>query len=325
MQSRVQATSKAGLASADEPDTLVTFATGGRVPAHWDSRRCHLAGCVVALALLVSGCSLGGGDDGAEDTGQETGAADTGPDVEALRAAWAEPVSAACSERDAQSETLAQGLPKVVEQEGWAAAAEQFAPVDDAMLETMSEAEPAPGDEAQAEEMADLYQEAGELRIQALRAKYLKRDRQFYALMNESEDAREEANSIATELGAADCAVEPAGPYATVEGLAAVRWGDRASSLCRERDRAYMSLRPTDTSGFDAVTRRWLRQTRALEEPEQYARRIDRFLDQYEESARALDKGLTEKSNQLISKSTELMYQLGFELGFDNFCSAKPA
>ena len=295
------------------------------MPAHWDSRGCHLAGFVVALALVLSGCSLGGGDDGAEDTGQETGAADTGPDVEALRTAWAEQMSAACSERDAQSETLAQGLPKVVDQEGWVTAAEQFASAEATMQESMGAAEPAPGDEAQAQEMAALYEQAGELRIQALRAKYVKRDRQFRGLMQESENAREQAAAIATELGADGCAAEPPGPYATVEGLAAVRWGDRASNLCRERDRAYMSLRPTDTSGFDAVTRRWLRQTRALEEPEQYARRIDRFLDQYEESARALDKGLTEKSNQLISKSTELMYQLGFELGFDNFCSAKPA
>lgn len=284
-----------------------------------------MAGLVVALALLVSGCSLGGGDDEAEETGQETGAADTGPDVEALRAAWAEQVSAACSERHVQSETLARGLPTVVEQEGWATAAEQFAPVEETMQESMSTAEPAPGDEAQAQEMAALYEQAGELRIQAIRAKYVKRDRRFRALMRESENAREQAAAIATELGADGCGAEPPGPYATAEGLAAVRWGDRASKLCRERDRAYMSLRPTDASGFDAVTRRWLRQSRALEEPEKYARRIDRFLDQYEESARALDQGSTDKSNRLIAKSTELMYQLGFELGFDSFCSTKPA
>jgi hypothetical protein len=67
-----------------------------------------------------------------------------------------------------------------------------------------------------------------------------------------------------------------------------------------------------------------LRQTRALEPPEQYARRIERFLDQYEESVRALDNGQVDKSNRLISQSTELMYQIGFELGFDRFCSAKP-
>jgi hypothetical protein len=279
---------------------------------------------VAALALVVPGCSLGGGDDEAEDTGQETGAAETGPDVEALRAAWAEQVSAACSERAAQIETLAQGLPGVVEEEGWAAAAEQFAPIDQAMLESMSEAEPAPGDEASAQEMAALYQEASELRALALRAKYVKRDRRFSALMEESENAREEADAIATELGADGCAVEPPGPYATVAGLAAVRWGDRASKLCTERDRAFKSFRPTDTARFNAATRRWLRQTRALEPPEQYARRIERFLDQYEESVRALDDGQIDKSNRLISQSTESMYQIGFELGFDRFCSAKP-
>lgn len=293
----------------------------------------------VALVLVVSGCSLGGGDDEAQDAGEETDAAETGPDVEALRSAWAEQVSAACSERAAQIETLAQGLPGVVEEEGWTSAAEPFAPVDEAMLESMSEAEPAPGDEAQSQEMAALYQEAGELRTQALRAKYVKRDRQFYALMEESENAREEADAIATELGADGCAVEPPGPYSTVDGFAAVRWGDQASKLCGERDRAFKGFRPTDTDRFDAATRRWLRQTRALEEPEQYARRIKRFLDQYEASERAQDdalaaynrgdpatgKRLNDKGNRLSSQSTDLMYDIGIEIGFTRFCSAKPA
>jgi len=278
----------------------------------------------VALALFVAGCSLGGGGDEAQDTGEGTGAADTGADVEALRAAWAEQVSAACTERNAQIESVAQGLPSVVEQEGLAAAAEQLVPVEEAMLDNMAESQPAPGDEAQAEEMAALYREAGELRVQALKAKYVKRDRQFQVLMEESENAREQADAIATELGADGCAVEPPGRYSSVEGLAAVRWADRASDLCRKRDRAFKSFRPTDTARFDAATRRWLQATRALEPPEEYARRIDRFLDQYEASVRALDKDLIEKGNRLISQSTELMYQIGFELGFTNFCSAKP-
>ena len=308
------------------------------MPAQRNGRGVHRAGlAAVALALVISGCSLGGGDDEPQDAGEETGAAETGPDVEALRAAWAEEAGAACSEQSTQIEALAQGLPGVVEREGLAAAAEQFAPVEETMLASLNEAEPAPGDEARVQEMTALYQEAGELRIQAVGAKYAKRDRQFYALMEQSDSAREEAAAIATELGAADCAVEPPGPYATVAGLAAVRWGNRASELCSARDRAFASFRPTDTRRFDAATRRWLRATRALEPPEQYARRIDRFLDQYAASERAHDDAfaayvrgdpatggqLDDKGNRLSRQSSDLMYDIGFEIGFTSFCSAE--
>lgn len=292
----------------------------------------------MALALFVSACSLGD-DDEAQQPGEQTVPAETGPDVEALRAAWAEEVGVACTGRDEQIETLARELPGVVEQDGLAAAAERFAPVEDTMVESLTEAESAPGDEARAQEMAALYQEAGELRIQALQAKYVKRDRQFYALMEQSEAAREEAAAIAAELGAETCAGEAPGPYSTVDGLAAVRWGDRASTLCRERDRAFMSFRPTDTARFEAATRRWLRQTRALATPEQYARQIERFLDQYAASVQAqkdaeaaylggntaTGERLTAKGNRLTSKSTELMYEVGFAIGYERFCSAKPA
>ena len=284
----------------------------------------------MALALFVSACSLGD-DDEAQQPGEQSVAgeqsvpAETGPDVEALRAAWAEEVGVACTGRDEQIETLARELPGVVEEDGLAAAAERFAPVEETMVESLAQAEAAPGDEAQAQEMAALYQEAGELRIQALQAKYVKRDRQFYALMEQSEAAREEADAIAAELGAETCASEAPGPYSTVDGLAAVRWGDRASTLCRERDRAFMSFRPTDIAAFDAASRRWLRQMRALKPPEQYARKIDRFLDQYVASERAHDEGLNAKGNRLSAQSTRLMYDIGFEIGFMGFCSAKPA
>jgi len=62
------------------------------------------AGCLAALTLLVAGCSLGGeSEDDAEGADEQTGAAETGPDVEALRAAWADAVDAACSELDAET------------------------------------------------------------------------------------------------------------------------------------------------------------------------------------------------------------------------------
>lgn len=309
------------------------------MPAGRRSRRCRRAGLVaVALALTVSGCSLGGGgDDEAQDSGDDTASAETGADVEALRAAWAEQVGAGCSERDEQIETVAQGLPGIVEDEGLAAAAEGLEPVEQTMVESLNQAAPAPGDEAAAQEMAALLQEAGELRAQAVAAKYVKRDRQYYALMRQSEAAREEAASIATELGADACAVEPPGPYGTVDGFAAVRWGDRASTICRERDRAFKSFRPTDAARFDAATRRWLKATRSLAPPEQYAQRIKRFLDQYAASEEAHDdafaayergdpaqgKRLDDKGNRLSRQSSDLMYDIGFEIGYTNFCSAR--
>jgi hypothetical protein len=297
------------------------------------------AGCLAALALLVAGCSLGGDDEAEpQDAGEETGAGETGPDVEALRAAWAEDAEAACTARDEEFATLAQGLPGVVEQDGLPAAAESLAAADATMQASVAAAEPAPGDEAQVEEMTALYQEAGELTAQAIRAKHANGDRRFYALIEQADEASAEGDAIATELGAEACATEPAGPYATVTGLAAVRWGLRASELCRARDRAFMSFRPTDIARYDAAARRWLRQTRALGLPEQYAPRSKRFLDKYAASLQAQAQArtafssgdnttgeqLNAKGNRLVSESTEIMYKIGFAIGFDRFCSAKP-
>jgi hypothetical protein len=309
------------------------------VPARTQSRGARRASLVaVALALVASGCSVGGGDD-TPDAVDETPTAETGPDVDALRAAWSEEIGAACAERAEQVETLARDLPSVVEQGGLSAAADQLASAEETFLATVSAADPAPGDEAQAEEMAALYEESGDSRIRALRARYSKRDRTFYELMDRSESAGEEAGAIAAELGAESCAGDPPGPYSTVDGLAAVRWGERASTLCSERDRAYMRLRPTDAARFEAVTRRWLRQMRALEPPDEYAREIERFLDLYVASSQAqrdaeaaFDRGdiaagerLNDKGNRLITKSTEVMYDVGFAIGFERFCSARPA
>ena len=296
------------------------------------------AACLAALTLLVAGCSVGGGDDEAASADEQTGAAETGPDVEALRAAWADEVGTACTERDAEVETLARSLPRVVERNGLAAAAEPVAAAEAALQASLAETEAAPGDEAQAEDMAALYQEAGDLRVQALAVKHAKGDRRFYALMEQSDEARAEADAIATELGAEACAAEAPGPYSTVDGLASVRWGDKASQLCRARDRAFMSFRPTDVARYDAAARRWLRQTRALGAPEQYAPRIKRFLDKYaaslqaqKQAAAAFSSGdiaageqLTAKGNRLVSESTKTMYDIGFAIGFVRFCSAKP-
>jgi hypothetical protein len=309
------------------------------VPVRLKNRGVRGAGCLAAVTLLVAGCSLGGeSDDDAEAADEQTGAAETGPDVEALRAAWADAVDAACTERDEEFETLARALPGVVQRDGLTAAAEPFAAAEATFQESVAAAEPAPGDEAQVEEMTTLYQEAGDLTVQAVGAKFAKGDRNYYALMTQADEASGAADAIATELGAEACAAEPAGPYATAAGLAAVRWGDRASQLCRARDKAFMSFRPTDTARYTAATRRWLRQTRALGFPEQYAPRIKRFLDKYaaslqaqKQSAAAYASGdfaagdqLNAKGNRLVGESTEIMYDIGFAIGFDRFCSAKP-
>lgn len=309
------------------------------MPVRLKNRGVRGAGCLAALTLLVAGCSLGGeGDSNGEAAEDQTEAAETGPDVEALRAAWAEAADAACADADAQIETLAQGLPAAVEQDGLAAAAEQLAAAETALQEGLAGSEPAPGDEAQVEEMAALYEQAGELRMQAVGSKYAKGDRRYYALMAQSEEARAEADAIATELGADGCAAEAQGPYATLDGLAAVRWADRASQLCLARDRAFASFRPTDTARFEAADRLWLRQVRSLRPPEEYAPRIKRFLDKYVASIAthkqveaayasgdvATGERLQAKGNRLSSESTTLMYDLGFAIGFQSFCQAKP-
>lgn len=297
---------------------------------------------VVAAALCFSGCSLGGGDGEAQEAGGVAGAPVTvaadpepEPDAATLRAVWAAEVGAACMARDERVQALARDLPGVVEEKGLAAAAAQFKPVNRTLVRRLNDAEPAPGDETRAPRMAALYGQAAQARARALGAKYVQGDRRFYALMRRSEAAREQADAIATELGAQQCTVEPPGPYATVAALAAVRWGDRASKLCRARDRTYSRLSPTATARFEAATQLWLRQMRALRPPDRYARRIDRFLDQQAASQRALDaadvafarnrraagQALVDRSNRLTSQSSELMYRVALEIGFVSFCS----
>ncbi len=309
------------------------------MPVRLKNRGVRGAGCLAALTLLITGCSLGGESEAEpQDAGEETGAAETGPDVETLRAAWAEEVDAACTQRDEEFATAAQALPGVVQRDGLPAAAESLAAADATMQTSVAAAEPAPGDEAQVEEMAAAYQEASDLTAQAVRAKFANGDGRFYSLMGQAEEAEATGDAIATELGAESCATAPTGPYATVAGLAAVRWGDRASQLCRARDKAFMSFRPTDIARYNAATRRWLRQTRALGFPEQYAPRIKRFLAKYAASLQAQAQAnaafssgdnaageqLNAKGNRLVSESTDIMYKIGFAIGFDRFCSAKP-
>ncbi|MGH3036734.1 MAG: hypothetical protein ACRDMU_06085 [Gaiellaceae bacterium] len=292
--------------------------------------------------MLVSACSLGGGDGEAQEAGDVAGAPvtvapapESEPDAEVLRAAWAAEVSGACAERNVQIEALARVLPGVVEERGLAGAAARFAPVDRTLGQRVDDADPAPGDEKRAEEMAARLREAGAAWSRALGARYVERDHRFYALMRRSAAAHERAAAIATELGAQGCAVGPRGAYATVAGLAAVRWGERASTLCRARDRTFSQLRPTATARFEAATQLWLRQMRALRAPNRYAGRIDRFLDQQAAAQRALDaadvafarnhpavgEALVDQSNRLTARSSDLMYRVAFEIGFTSFCS----
>jgi hypothetical protein len=312
------------------------------MPARRASRGVRRAAfVVVAAALCVSGCSLDGGDDEVQEAGAAGGPAapapapEPEPDAEVLRAAWAAEVGAACAERNVQIEALARVLPGVVEDKGLVAAAARLAPVDRTLGQRLDDAEPAPGDEERAQEMTARLREAGAAWTRALGARYLEGDRRFYALMRRSAAARERAAAVATELGAQGCAVGPRSAYATVAGLAAVRWGYRASRLCRARDRTFARLRPTATARFEAATLLWLRQMRALRPPNRYAGRIDRFLDQQTAAERALDaadgafarnrpavgEALVDKSNRLTARSSELMYRVASEIGFTSFCS----
>ena len=297
----------------------------------------------LAIAVLAVGC-MGGGDGGGGGGGEELDGGeaqeaqtDTGPDVEALRAEWADAAGAACSARSAAVEDVARTLAGTVESEGLPAAGTQLADADATAAAAIREAEPAPGDEAQAEEMAALLERAAELRGRALAAPYRRGDRRFYTLIEQANAVSADAEAIAAELGATGCADGGAGLYSTTDELLAVRWGDRASRLCRTRDRTFTRLRPTDVTRFEAAARRWLRETRALESPKRYARRIGRALDMYAESLEASEasaaaaaggdvaalEALNAKTNRLTVQSSKLLYGVGFEIGFEGFCSAR--
>lgn len=290
---------------------------------------------VLPLAALLSGMALavgcmGGGGADEEEAGRTsgaagtTGSAETGPDVALLREEWAQAADAACAARDEAIAGITRALPDTVEQEGLAGASSGLADVTRPAIVALDDANPAPGDEEAAARMIELYTETLTLEAKALGSAYKKEDRRFYALMGEAEETREEADSLAGDLGATRCTEHAAGPYADVDGLAAVRWGAQASEFCRERDKAFGRLRPTDLSGFEAASTRWLRQMRLLATPKQYAREIERFLDMYAQSSQASRRGAIEEANRLVRKSTELMYDVGFTIGFDRFCSARP-
>ena len=68
-------------------------------------------------------------------------------------------------------------LPGVVQRDGLAAAAESLAAADATMQTSVAAAEPAPGDEAQVEEMAAADQEASDLTAQAVRCEVRERRR----------------------------------------------------------------------------------------------------------------------------------------------------
>ena len=143
--------------------------------------------------------------------------------------------------------------------------------------------------------------------------------------MADADAARAEADAIADELGASACTRQTAGPYAGREGLAAVRWGLRASELCRARDRAFGRLRSTDVEGFERVDAQFLARMRTLARPKPYAARINRLLKLYAGHVQASKRGDYTESNRLSERSTSLVYDLGFELGYERFCSARPA
>ena len=97
------------------------------------------------------------------------------------------------------------------------------------------------------------------------------------------------------------------------------------SQVCRARDRAYRKLRSTDLAGFDRLSAQFLAQVQMLRAPEPYAKRIARFLKQYEQYVAASQRGDHERANQLSETSSGLVYDLGFDMGFQRFCSARPA
>jgi hypothetical protein len=272
-----------------------------------------------AFGAVAVGCSLGGGGEQ-----EEAETRTTGPDAAALRHEWAQKANTACSARNDAIADVMKALPSIVERQGLRAAASRLTRNTQKAVADLGEADPAPGDEGRTTEMVALYKQALTLQAQALAAPYNKRDRRFYARMRKADEGRKQADAIAVDLGATSCA-EQAGPYAGIDEVAAIRWGDRASKLCRARDRDFGRLRPTDIAAFDAVSMHWLRQMRTLASPKRYARKIERFLDLYAASVRASMRGSYEESNRLSERSSDLMYDIGFAIGFERFCSARPA
>lgn len=282
---------------------------------------------VGALVVSFAGCTMDGGDAGGDAEPQtdeaQTDEAQTDADVEAERAQWAEAVNGACRSHGDALTVVIRDLPATVEQDGLGAGAAQMTEAAEEAVDELRQAEPASGDEEQAASLVGGYEEAWTLEAQAVAAPYRKQERRFARLMDDSEAARAEADSLAAELGADDCAKEQAGPYAGRGGLGAVRWGLRVSELCRARTQAWRKLRPTDTAGFDRVEAQFLAQLKTLPAPEPYAKRVAKLRTQFEEFVASSQRGDYERSNQLSETTTTLMYDLGLDMGFQRFCSPK--
>jgi hypothetical protein len=266
---------------------------------------------------------MGGGDTNRDTAEPQADAGQTGPDVEAERAQWAEAVNGACGSHGDALSVVIRDLPATVERDGLDAGASQMTEAAEETVNELRQAEPASGDEEQAASLVGGYEEAWTLEAQALAAPYRKQERRFARLMDDSEAARAEADAFAAELGANDCANEQAGPYAGRGGLAAVRWGLRVSELCRARDQAWRKLRPTDIAAFDRVSARFLAQLKTLPPPEPYRKRAAKLLKQYGEYVTSSQRGDFERANQLSESTSKLMYDLGFDIGFQRFCTAK--
>jgi hypothetical protein len=283
----------------------------------------------VALASISSACSSGGdsGESAAAQTAGETAeeslsGATTEENGEA-RAIWVAAVDDACDERAGRIASVARDLPRTIERGGFQAGGAAMRDTAEDALAAIREAELAPDDAELGADLTAGYENAWLLEARAVAAPYKPRDRRFLALMNQAGEATDEANELADELGVTTCGKEVSGPYASTNGYAAVRWGMRASQLCRARDRAFGRLRSTDIAGFDRVSAQFLARMRTLARPEPYAQRINRFLRDYAASLEASRQGDFETSNRLVEKSSTLLYSLGFDIGYNKFCSTQ--
>lgn len=283
---------------------------------------------LVAVAAAVgltfaTGCSLDDGSDAGDTQASPATTAAEEVDVEALRGEWAAEVNDACGSRAERLARDARDLPATIERRGFKAGGARLQTIADETVAEMRVAEPAPGDEARAAEMIDGYEEAWTLEARAVGAPYKKRDNRFASLMDQADAAREEADAIAAELGADECARKAPGPYANRNGFASVRWGMRASEICRARDDVFESLRSTDSAGFERADDRFFAEMKTLARPEPYAKRINRFMRDYGGHIAALKRNDVDESNRLRGSASSLLYDLGFELGYDRFCSAR--
>ena len=140
------------------------------MPVRLKNRGVRGAGCLAALTLLVAGCSLGGESE-ATSLGRRRadGSRRDRPGRRSaegrLGGSGRRRLRATPTRRSRRS---LKGYQPPLSEDGLAAAAESAGSRRATLQEGLAEAEPAPGDEAQVEEMAALYEQAGALRTQAV-------------------------------------------------------------------------------------------------------------------------------------------------------------